>query len=179
MDDATRLLLAARDGDETALAGWIRRTQPEVWRLCARLVDPEAADDVTQEVYLRACRALGNFRGDASSRTWLLTIARRTCADVIRRRTRRRRLDLRLRAEPQDHAPDLTPGVDAEGLLAALDPDQREAFVLTQTLGLSYAEAAEVAEVPVGTIRSRVSRARAALLEALSAVDGRDAASTG
>lgn len=168
MDDSTRLLLAARDGDATALAGWIRRTQPEVWRLCARLVDPEAADDVTQEVYLRACRSIPNFRGDASSRTWLLTIARRTCADVIRRRTRRRRLDLRLRAEPVDDVPDLTRGIDAEGLLEVLDADQREAFVLTQTIGLSYAEAAEVADVPVGTIRSRVARSRGALLEALA-----------
>jgi RNA polymerase sigma-70 factor (ECF subfamily) len=157
--ELTRLALAAGDGDRVALAAFVRRTQPDVWRLCRHLAGPAHADDLTQDVYVRALRALPAFRGDASARTWLLTIARRTVADAIRREQRRRRLVPRSPAPFPDHAG----RVALEALLAPLDADRREAFVLTQLLGLSYAEAADVAGVPVGTVRSRVARARAEL----------------
>jgi RNA polymerase sigma factor (sigma-70 family) len=88
MDELTRLLRAAQGGDRLALAAFIRRSQAEVWRLCAYLVDRQAADDLTQEVYLRAWTALPGWRREASARTWLLAIARRTCAQAIRRRLR-------------------------------------------------------------------------------------------
>ncbi len=160
MDELTPLLQAAAQGDRAALTAFIRRAQPDVWRFVAHLVDPASADDLTQEVFLRALSAAPGFRGEASARTWLLAIARRTAADEIRRRQRRRAL------------PDPPPAVEADpagplalrGLLAALRPERREAFVLTQVLGLSYAEAADTCQVPVGTIRSRVSRARGDLL---------------
>lgn len=168
MDETTRLLVAARDGDEVSLAAWIRRTHPEVWRVCAHLVDPVAADDVTQEVYVRAWRALPAFRGDASARTWLLSIARRTCADAVRARVRRRRLlDVLTARAGTERPPDQAGEVDLADLVAGLDADRRAAFVLTQVLGLSYAEAATVCSCPVGTIRSRVARARADLLAVL------------
>jgi RNA polymerase sigma-70 factor (ECF subfamily) len=168
MDELTRLALSAGDGDRFALAAFVRRTQPEVWRLCRHLVGPAAADDVTQDVYLRALRALPAFRAESSARTWLLGIARRAAADAIRSEQRRRRLQPR-RATT---APDPAGAVAVEALLAPLDADRREAFVLTQLLGLSYAEAAEVAGgVAVGTIRSRVSRARAELAQAAARAD--------
>ena len=78
------------------MAAFVQRTQPEAWRLCARLGDRAEADDLTQEVYLRALPALTRFRGDASARTWLLQIARHVCADHVRRSTRRRALVSRL-----------------------------------------------------------------------------------
>lgn len=165
MDELSRLLLAARDGDRPALAAFIRRSQPEVWRLCAHLVDPAEADDLTQEVYLRAWTALPAFRGEASARTWLLSITRRACAEAIRRRSRRRLLALRL--PPPGTVADPAGEVALGRLLAGLDHDRRLAFVLTQLLGLSYAEAAEVCDCPVGTIRSRVARARADLIQQL------------
>ena len=71
-----------------------------MWRLCAHLVDPAAADDLTQDTYLRAIAALRRFRGDAPVRTWLLTIARRACAAEISARSRDRRLAARLAADP-------------------------------------------------------------------------------
>lgn len=166
MDETTRALLAAREGDRSAFAAFVRDTQGEVWRFCASLVDRDHADDLTQDVYVRAMRAAPRFRGDASARTWLLTIARRTCADAIRSRQRRRGLQRRLPA-PASHRDDHT-SVEMEGLLARVDPDRREAFVLTQLLGYTYADAAEIAGVPVGTIRSRVARAREELIAALS-----------
>jgi RNA polymerase sigma-70 factor (ECF subfamily) len=176
VDDLTRLALAAGDGDRQALASFVRASQGEVWRLCAHLVDRQSADDLTQEVYLRAVPALARFRGDSSARTWLLTIARRTCADALRRTIRQRRLSERLGALTTKEQL-LTPGdagsagQELDGLVAGLDLDRRTAFVMTQLLGMSYAEVAQVCDVPVGTIRSRVSRARADLVAALGEGD--------
>lgn len=165
-DDVTRQALAARDGDRVAFAGFVRQTQGDVWRLCAHLVDPGSADDLTQETYLRAVTAIGRFRGDSSAKTWLLTIARRVCADSVRRRTRRRRALLRRGPEPEAVAAP-TGDVELQAVMATLSPDRRTAFTLTQVLGLSYEEAAEVVGCPIGTIRSRVARARADLVAAL------------
>ena len=176
VDDLSRLARDAAAGDRIALADFVAATQAEVWRLCAHLVDRASADDLTQDTYLRAIPALGGFRGESSPRTWLLQIARYTCADAIRRRRRRRVLFERLRREER-------PGVVAGGelelddLMARLHPDRRAAFVLTQVLGLGYAEAAEVCEVPVGTIRSRVARARGDLVAALREGDELDESS--
>lgn len=177
VDELTRLAIEAGRGDELALAGFVRRSQADVWRLAAHLVDRESADDVTQDVYLRAIPALARFRGDAPARLWLLSIARRTCADEIRRRTRRRgRLGLVRSVEHDGVDPeargDDTEVVDLSMLVDGLADDRRAAFTLTQVLGLSYDEAAAVCGVPVGTIRSRIARARADLLEAVGPLSG-------
>jgi RNA polymerase sigma-70 factor, ECF subfamily len=163
MDERTRLLRAAQGGDRLALAGFIRASQAEVWRLCAYLVDRQAADDLTQEVYLRAWTALPGWRGEASARTWLLAIARRTCAQVVRRRVWPPVSRVGTAAADHQVLADPAEAVLLTQLIAGLDPQRRAAFVLTQLLGLSYAEAAQVCGCPVGTIRSRVARARADL----------------
>lgn len=166
VDELTRLLLAAREGDRLALASAIRRTEGEVWRLCRHLVDDEDPDDLAQETWLRAWRALPAYRGESTGRTWLLSIARKTCADAVRRRRRRRLLAARAAPLPSDGiAAGPAEGIALFQLLDVLDPDQRSAFVLTQLHGLAYAEAAEVCACPVGTIRSRVARARTRLLD--------------
>jgi RNA polymerase sigma-70 factor, ECF subfamily len=166
-EPATAWALAARGGDPRAQAAFVRATQAEVWRFTASLVDAGCADDLTQETYLRAFRALPGFEGRSSARTWLLGIARRVCADHLRTVVRRRRLDHRIAttAHGDGASPDPAGHIAAADLLRRLPADRREAFVLTQVLGLSYAEAAEVERVPVGTIRSRVARARAELVE--------------
>lgn len=172
MDELTRLLLAARDGDRLALASAIRASQSEVWRMARHLVGPEDADDVTQDVFVRAWRALPAFRADASGRTWLLAIARRACADAVRRRVRRRRLDAALRDAPLATEIDGPAALQAlDDLVATLTPERREAFVLTQLLGCSYAETADICATAVGTIRSRVARARSDLVDALRAAE--------
>lgn len=172
MDELTRLLVAGRDGDRVALGAAIRRSQPEVWRFAAHLVGTEDADDVTQEIFLRAYRSLPGFRADSSARTWLLAIARRTCVDSIRRARRRRRLQDRLAARRDDrHSRSEDGTLCLDDLVARLDDDRRAAFVLTQVLGCSYHEAAEVCDAPIGTIRSRVARARADLVEQMRAAD--------
>ena len=167
-DDATSWALAARDGDPVAAAAFVRATQADVWRFVATLVDPDTADDLTQETYLRAFRALPGYAGRAGIRTWLLGIARRACADHIRTLVRRRRLDAKLAGERTAPVPDPAAEFGAAELLGILPPDRRAAFALTQVLGLSYAEAADAEGVPVGTIRSRVARARADLVDAVA-----------
>lgn len=176
MDELTRLFLAARDGDRSALLQAIRAGQADVWRLTSHLVGRDDADDVTQDVFVRAWRALPDYRGDASARTWLLAIARRACADHVRGQVRRRRLTnlagLRDRATASRAlAADPAGLTTVQDLVDALPDDRRTAFVLTQVVGCSYEEAAAVCGVPVGTIRSRVARAREQLADALHAAE--------
>jgi RNA polymerase sigma-70 factor, ECF subfamily len=175
MDELEALAADAAGGDPLAAAALVRATQSDVWRLCAALGDPGSADDLAQETFLRAFGSLHRFEGRSSVRTWLLAIARRVCADAVRSRRRRRltlvRDDADLAEVPAPGGADpVGEGAGVTDLLARMDPDRREAFVLTQLLGLSYAEAAEVAGCPVGTIRSRVARARADLIGSLGGV---------
>jgi RNA polymerase sigma-70 factor (ECF subfamily) len=166
LDEVTTWALRAQHGDPVAEAAFVRATQVEVWRLAAAIVDSGSADDLAQETYLRAFRALPAFEARSSARTWLLGIARRACADHLRQVVRRRRLKDRLAAEAPLATPPADPGdgYDCADLIAGLPEERRGAFVLTQLLGLSYIEAAEVEGVPIGTIRSRVARARAELV---------------
>jgi RNA polymerase sigma-70 factor (ECF subfamily) len=168
VDELTRLALAARDGDRDALGAFIGHSQAEVWHFVAHQVGPTDADDVTQDVYLRAWRALPAFRQEASARTWLLAIARRAGVDALRRRGRRQRVTEHLGRAPSTPAvPDPSSAHAIATLVDTLDSERREAFVLTQLLGCSYDETAQICGVPVGTIRSRVARARADLVVAL------------
>ena len=162
-DPVTAAALRARHGDRSAATAFVRATQADVWRLCAHLGTHAAADDLTQETYARAFASLHRYAGRSSARTWLLSIARRVCADAVRAAVRARTADL----GEAEHAPDPAESVALRALLDALDPSRREAFVLTQLVGLSYAEAADVCGCPVGTIRSRVSRAREDLVSGL------------
>jgi RNA polymerase sigma-70 factor, ECF subfamily len=168
MDRLTGLLFDARDGNRLALGAAIRLSQAEVRRLASHLVGPSEADDVTQDVFIRAWRALPSFRVESSGRTWLLSIARRACADAVRRQARWRRLAARLQSEATTSATATAAAEELHGfgeLIRRLAPAQREAFVLTQITGCSYAEAAELSGVQIGTIRSRVARARLELVE--------------
>lgn len=178
MDEVTAFALAAAGGDRVALQRAVRATQAQVWRFCAHLADPASADDLTQEVYLRAIKALPRFRGDSSFRTWLLAIARRTVADHIRSQQRRRGAPIGRPVTGTEMAPP-DDQVVLRAVVAQLPEDRRSAFVLTQVLGLSYAEAAQVCHCPIGTIRSRVARARAELVAALSDKDGEGGAESG
>lgn len=156
---------AAVEGDQVALNELVRRTQAAVWRLCVVLGSPGEEEDLVQETYLRAITSLPSYRYDAPVQVWLLAIARRVCADHVRRRQRRRRLVERAaRHADRDPAPAHTCSDD---LLERLDPDRRAAFFATQILGLSYEDAATVLDCPIGTVRSRVSRARGELIAAL------------
>ncbi len=174
MDELSRAAVAAAEGDHVAARHFVVATQADVWQLCSYLGSGSDTDDLVQETYVRAFRALASYRSEAPVRNWLLAIARRVCADEVRRRARRRRglqrlsqlTDAAATAEPE-------PGIHLvlEQLLDRLDPDRRDAFVLTQLIGLRYDEAAEVCGCALGTIRSRVARARADLLALVADAD--------
>lgn len=156
VDELSRLARTARNGDDEAVRAFVSASQRDVWRLCAHLVDRDAASDLAQETYLRALPALRRFRGDASARAWLLSIARRVCADELRRRYRRP-VDL---VNADVVVADFAPHADLLALVDLLEPGRRAAFVLTQLLGCSYEETATITGTPIGTVRSRVARAR-------------------
>lgn len=167
-DVVTALALSAASGDSRALEAFIKATQHDVWRFVAYLFDGVSADDLTQETFLRAISAIPRFAGRSSARTWLLAIARRVVADHIRYLTSRPRtaagVDPELLLERDRPSRGFEDVVEVTALIAGLSTDQREALLLTQLFGLSYQEAADVCDCPVGTIRSRVARARGALL---------------
>jgi RNA polymerase sigma-70 factor, ECF subfamily len=144
----------------------VRTQYDQVWRLCALLVDAASADDLAQETFLRAYRTFATFRGESSVRTWVFAVARHACLDELRARGRRRDVSSWLRSEVLE-AHDPAADVVMAALLSGLEHDRRSAFVLTQVFGLSYAEAARVCQCPVGTIRSRVARARKDLIAAI------------
>ncbi|OEU86873.1 RNA polymerase subunit sigma [Streptomyces abyssalis] len=184
--EATAWALAARAGDGEAAQEFVRATQLDVRRYVTHLSgDVQAADDLVQDTYLRALRSLPGFEGRSSARTWLLTIARRTVADRIRTSACRPRPadtdDWQTaveRTQPRG-LPGFEEGIALSELLALIDAPRREAFVLTQLLGLPYAQAAAVIDCPVGTVRSRVARARESLISLLEEAEESDRAGTG
>lgn len=173
-ESITAWALAARGGDRDALDHVVRALHRDVRRYVIYLgVDPQSADDVAQETFLRALGSLHRFEGRSSARTWLLAIARRAVVDSLRRASARPRLadtddwlSAAERAQPSS-LPGHDDAVALAELLARLPAERRQAFVLTQLVGLPYAEAALITDCPVGTVRSRVNRARAALVRQL------------
>ncbi|MGW1171213.1 sigma-70 family RNA polymerase sigma factor [Streptomyces sp. NPDC002550] len=170
-DSITAWALAARGGDADAVEQFVGALHRDVQRYVAHLCgDPQAVDDLAQDTFLRALSSLHRFEGRSSARVWLLSIARRAVIDSYRYAAARPRLidvpDWQLTAElaqPCD-LPGFDDGIALLDLLASLPDDRREAFILTQLLGLPYAEAAEVSDCPIGTVRSRVARARVTLM---------------
>ncbi|MDT0398758.1 MULTISPECIES: sigma-70 family RNA polymerase sigma factor [Streptomyces] len=169
-DPATAWALAARGGDSDAVDHFVRALHRDVIRYVAHLCgDPQAVDDLAQDTFLRALGSLHRFEGRSSARTWLLAIARRAVADSHRYTAVRPRTadvsDWQLtveRAQPRG-LPGFDDGIALLDLLDRLPEERREAFVRTQLLGLPYTEAAALGDCPIGTVRSRVARARTTL----------------
>lgn len=182
-------LRAAREGGGIdAFNRLVEQYQRQVYNVCFRtLGNPEDAADATQEAFLGAYRGLAAFRGAAEGfRPWLLRIAVNACYDQLRRRRRRPADSLDSYAAgqeepgPAERLADPAPGPEETALtsetargietaLARLSPDQRLTVVLCDVQGLSYDEAAQVMGVELGTVKSRLSRARAHLRDLLEA----------
>lgn len=168
MDEA-ELVRAARHGDREAFVQLFRRHQAGVRAYAHGLLGDRAlAEDIAQEAFLRAWRGLGSFRGDAAFATWLYTITRRAALDEVRRPALRTVPVQEAAALADWRAGDPVLRGDLERAVQALEPTQREAFLLVVVLGLSYQEAAGMTGCPAGTVASRVFRARTRLAAALS-----------
>ena len=183
------LVEAFRQGKPGAFEAIVRAHQDRIYSFCARMLsDREDALDAAQEVFLSAWRNLAGFRGEAALSTWLLRIAANRCLNRIRRR----------KSLSEREAPWPEPGEEGEGpvfqpagaetdrpdrltetretgeilteALSRLDPGSRWMVLLSDVEGFSYEEVAAMAEVPVGTVKSRLHRARMALRRMLSPV---------
>ncbi|CAL9314323.1 ECF RNA polymerase sigma factor SigC [Streptomyces sp. SudanB148_2056] len=180
-ESTTAWALAARGGDPAAVEHFVRALHRDVRTYVTYLgADPQAADDLAQDTFLRALGSLHRFEGRSSARTWLLSIARRAVIDSYRHASARPRLadtdDWQTVAEfaqPRGRL-GFEEGIALAELLEALPDERREAFVLTQLVGLPYAEAAELGDCPVGTVRSRVARARSSLIKSLREAERAD-----
>lgn len=185
-----RALHQALRGDVAAFNTLVLAYQRQVYNVCLRtLGNPEDAADATQDAFLSAFRGLKTFRGPAAGlRGWLLRVAINTCYDHLRRRQRRPADSLDVApssdgeadAGPAERLPDPHPGPEqhllglesARAIQRALDQlpvDQRLTVVLCDVQGLSYDEASRILGVELGTVKSRLSRARAQLRTLLRA----------
>jgi RNA polymerase sigma-70 factor (ECF subfamily) len=174
--DSAELLARLRAGDRRAFEDLVREQQHRVYGVALRMLGNAAeAQDVAQEVFIRAHRGLAEFRGDARLSTWLYTIASRLCLNRLAGSERRL---TRHGEDALERLADVRPGPDQalereeleEALhraIAELPEERRIVVVLRDVEGLAYEEIAEVLELPVGTVRSRLHRARLDLKEKL------------
>ena len=173
-----QLVLRAQAGDSRAFDLLVRKYQHKIVQLCARLVGEGDSADVAQEAFIKAYRALKGFRGQSAFYTWLYRIAINT-ANLVARKRRPATQDIDVQdAELYGHTEHLsdvdTPEAAAlteeiKGKVAevirALPEDLRQAITLREFEGLSYEEIATAMDCPIGTVRSRIFRARAAIDE--------------
>jgi RNA polymerase sigma-70 factor, ECF subfamily len=181
-DELDELTLArARRGETPALSELIRHYQRPVFALCGRLMcarSPAQVEDVAQEAFIRVIRGIGKFDpgGPARLSTWILTVATRTCLNAMRGRRREEPLDPEGpagRAEAEGASPEQSALAEerrrrVEAAMGGLPEDMRAVLVLRAYHDLDYPEIAAALELEVGTVKSRLSRARAALREALA-----------
>ena len=163
-----RTLKAAQRGDLDAFDELVRLFQADLWRFCLSLLrNAAAAEDAVQETFLKAYRHLPRYRGRSKFSTWLFSIARNCAYDELRRSARVDRTTGRLEMERSEKQLDATSGIEVREALAALPLDLREPIVLIDVFGNSYKDAAQMMGLPVGTVKSRVHRAREQLAREL------------
>jgi RNA polymerase sigma factor (sigma-70 family) len=172
-----RLAAMAAAGDREAFAELVRRHRQPVYRACWSVTGNHAdADDATQEAFLRTWRSLAGFDLARPFLPWLRRIARNAALDAIagRRRPRTASLDEEGVPDPPDPAPDpeglaslREEGEKVRQALLDMAPAMREAFLLRTAQALSYREIAEATGAPLGTVMSRLARARDILLARL------------
>ena len=163
------------EGDLRAFEALVERHRDVVFRVAARIVGRDAAEDVSQDAFLRAFHRLHRYRGEGPFRAWLLQIAHHAAVDAVTRR--------RVETDPADAA-EAAPEPDArrlpaerlerrerrdrlEAKLHRLRPEHRAVLVLRDLEGLSYEQIARATDSPLGTVKGRLHRARGELIELL------------
>ena len=170
--DDQALVARAQAGDVDAFEALVRAHTREVYVHAVRFFgDEQTAEDVVQEVFIKVYRSLRSFDGTAAFSTWLYRVTRNTCLDAVRSGKRRPvpidPVDAALEAGPDDLADTVAVSAAIESGMRALPPEDRDALQAVTLFGLSYAEASKALGVPAGTVKSRVFRARRALIASL------------
>jgi len=174
-----KLVVRVQKGDKTAFDLLVRKYQHKVAKLISRYVrDRREVEDVTQEAFIKAYRAIGGFRGESAFYTWLYRIAVNTAKNYLESQSRRPPGSdmevesaelieggegLRDQATPERQMLTNEIATTVHRVLELLPPDLRTAITLREIEGMSYEEIAEVMDCPIGTVRSRIFRAREAI----------------
>lgn len=174
--DEKELVQRAAEGDRRAFEQLVVQYQKPVYNLALRMSGSEDdAFDLSQEAFLRAWRGLKFFKFESSFSTWLYRLTSNVCIDFLRQKKRSNVVSLNFLDEDNEQQefaqPDQTPGPEEQAIRAderdriaqalnELEPEYRQALTLCAINGLSYIEIAEVLEIPAGTVKSRISRAR-------------------
>jgi RNA polymerase sigma-70 factor (ECF subfamily) len=174
-----KLVVRVQKGDKTAFDLLVRKYQHKVAKLVSRYVrDRREVEDVTQEAFIKAYRAIGGFRGESAFYTWLYRIAVNTAKNYLESQSRRppgsdmeiegaelieSGAGLRDQATPERQMLTNEIATTVHRVLEHLPPDLRTAITLREIEGMSYEEIAEVMDCPIGTVRSRIFRAREAI----------------
>ncbi|MGQ0679892.1 MAG: RNA polymerase sigma factor [Actinomycetota bacterium] len=162
MSKLNDLAFAAGRGDRSAMQKLAAELQAPVWRYAYSItMSREVADEASQETWCRVIRSIPGFKGDSEITTWVLAIARRSVASVLEK-SKREAVPME---QIRSHSPAMMPELAIE--LSRLSSKLMEPLMLTQVVGLSYQETADVIGIKVGTVRSRVFRARAQMVAAL------------
>jgi len=181
MDDEDVVIKRAQKGDVAAYNRLVLHYQSLVYNVVYRIMgEPQGAEDMTQEAFISAYKSLNSFRG-GNFKAWLLRIATNACYDELRRHKRRPQSSLEELTEENEsfsflRSPEEGPEAQAqrvelmraiENCLAALPDDQRITAVLSDIEGYDYNEIAEITASSLGTVKSRLSRARSKLRDCL------------
>lgn len=175
------LVYRAKRGDDAAFEQLVAMHEKKIYALCLRMCEnAEDAQEAAQDAFLAAWSGLSNFREEAAFSTWLYRLAVNACTDILRRRKRKGQSvsldDGEVFLEIEDAAPTPERALEQQETakmvgeaLSALPPDYRQVLVLRELHQLSYQEIAEVTRLELGTVKSRISRARALMRNYLTA----------
>jgi RNA polymerase sigma-70 factor, ECF subfamily len=176
MERDENLIERTLQGELSAFEQLVERHRAIVFRVAARIVGPDDAEDVSQDAFLRAFHRLDQYRGSATFRTWLLQITQNTALNTLAWARRRPTETAGESPDAADRDPIRQPATALEARerqerlefkLRTLRPDYRSLLVLRDLEGLSYNEIADVLDMPIGTVKGRLHRARGELIELL------------
>ena len=177
------LAARARDGDQDAFEQLVRDNEKRIYTLALRMTGSrEDALDLAQDAFFQAWKALSTFQGESSFATWLYRLASNACIDFLRREKRRRSLSMTVSLDDEENGPvqvadqQLQPQEAVERSerrralergLASLPDHHRQVLIMRELSGLSYQEIAQVLDLDLGTVKSRIARARLSLRKIL------------
>ena len=181
-----QLIRYAQQGDNDAFEQLLLLHQKKVYNLCLRMsANPDDALDLSQEAFIKAWRSIGQYQFEASFSTWLFRLTSNVCIDHLRRKKRRQETSLTESYDDSDEAeeftlPDAAPLPEEQAItnetklalaqaMERLGPEHREILQLRVVEDLSYEQIAEILDIRVGTVKSRLARARLSLRKILKA----------